>query len=71
MLLPLLVLPVAAATATWRTVSGETFAGTLSGVYGGLVILSDPKGTVRVMVDTLDDEGVARVADFIARRPPT
>lgn len=60
-----------AGAATWRTVSGESFEGELSGVFGSRVVIAMPKGTFMVTADALDDAGIARVADYLAAKPPT
>lgn len=59
-----------AGAATWRTLSGETFDGELSSVHGPLVIFSHGQGSRQIVVESLDDEGVARVADFLAAEGP-
>lgn len=54
-----------AGAATWRTVSGESFEGELSGVFGSRVVFAMPKGTMMITADALDDAGIERVTDFL------
>jgi hypothetical protein len=54
---------------TWRTQRGETFEAKLNGVYGPLAVFAEKGGTRQIVVEALDDAGVARIADFIAGQP--
>ena len=54
---------------TWQTTSGDRHEGKLSGVYGGLAVVADKKGSTLLSIDLLDDAGIARVADYLAAQP--
>ncbi|MEY2881198.1 MAG: hypothetical protein RLZZ15_3578 [Verrucomicrobiota bacterium] len=66
-----LLLAAAARAETWRTTLGVGFEGKLSGVYGALVVVAGPTGSRLFSVETLDDDALGRVADFLAARPAT
>ncbi len=50
----------------WRTLQGDRWEGTLSGVYGPLAIFVEKTATRQVSVEMLDDAALGRVADFLA-----
>ena len=59
---------------TWRTTNGPALEGQLSGVYGAVAIISGKAGAGLIPLGRMDDEGLARVADYLvgsAKAPPT
>jgi thiol-disulfide isomerase/thioredoxin len=54
---------------TWRTTDGQAIEGKLSAVFGSIAIVSDAHGTGVIPLSTLDDAGLARVADFLDASP--
>lgn len=55
--------------AIWRTEIGQEFQGELSGVYGGYAHITGKKQLSLVPVAELNDEGLDRIAVFLAKEP--
>ncbi len=51
---------------TWRTTRGDQWEGTLSGVYGPVVVIAEKDRSRQVAIELLDDAALTRVADFLA-----
>lgn len=56
----------AASTETWQTLKGAQVEGSLSGVYGPLVVIEQKKATRFLDLADLDDAGLQRVATYLA-----
>lgn len=51
---------------TWTSLSGETWEGRLGGVYGTTAVFAAKKGSIQASLETLDDAGLHRVAEYLA-----
>jgi thiol-disulfide isomerase/thioredoxin len=70
-IVPLLVCVVGlpwASAETWQTTLGERCEGTLSGVYGKVVLITGKSAAHQLPLEHLDDAGLGRVADFLTGR---
>jgi thiol-disulfide isomerase/thioredoxin len=54
---------------TWRTTNGDQVDGKLSGVYGSVAVISRKTDSAILSLDRIDDEGLARIADYLASSP--
>jgi thiol-disulfide isomerase/thioredoxin len=57
---------VPASAETWQTLKGAQVEGSLSGVYGPLVVIEQQKATRFLDLADLDDAGIQRVATYLA-----
>ena len=54
---------------TWQTNTGQKIEGNLKGIYGPIAVVGGKTGSSMLLLETLRDEELGRVADFLAKKP--